>query len=83
MQIADRGNERKSAFVSYAHRAAWDFTRRLVFSLGMYADVFWDRRLSAGPFPPQLYSEIEARDFFLFVMTPSSLESDWCKKELD
>jgi hypothetical protein len=49
----------------------------------MYADVFWDRRLSAGPFPPQLYSEIEARDFFLFVMTPSSLESDWCKKELD
>lgn len=83
MQTADQGNERKSAFVSYAHRDAWDFTRRLVFSLGMYADVFWDRRLPAGPFPPQLETEIESRGFFLFVMTPSSLDSPWCKQELE
>ncbi len=74
--------KRPSIFVSYAHRDSMEFTRRLVFSLSMYMDVFWDRRLQSGPYPQQLYSEIEKNDYFLFVISPSSLESEWCLKEL-
>ena len=59
-----------SVFISYAHKDSMEFTRRLVFSLGMYMDVFWDRRLQSGPYPSQLFSEIEKRDFFLFVQSP-------------
>jgi len=73
--------ERQSVFISYSHHDGLDFTRRLAFSLSMYMNVFWDRHIEAGPFPEQLYNEIESRDCFLLVMTPGSLHSEWCKKE--
>jgi hypothetical protein len=52
--------QKKSVFISYAHKDAMDFTRRLAFDLSFFADVFWDRRLQAGKYPPQLKQEIEA-----------------------
>ncbi|MFC1960968.1 toll/interleukin-1 receptor domain-containing protein [Chloroflexota bacterium] len=74
--------KRKSAFISYSHSDGKDFTSRLVFALNMYVDVFWDRRLQADPFPPQLFEAIEENEYFIFIMTPNSLESKWCKKEV-
>jgi hypothetical protein len=70
-------------FISYAHKDGMEFTRRLAFALSLYMDVFWDRRLQAGEYPPQLYKEIEARDFILLVMSPYSLNSVWCLDECD
>jgi hypothetical protein len=74
--------EKKRVFISYAHKDGMDFTRRLAFALGLYMDVFWDRRLQAGDFPEQLKTEIQSREFLLFVMTPYSLESGWCQDEI-
>lgn len=74
--------KRKSLFISYAHKDGLEYTRRLAFDLGLHMDVFWDRRLQAGNFPLQLNAEIDARDCFLLVMTPSAINSDWCRKEL-
>ncbi len=74
---------RPSVFISYAHKDGMDFVRRLAFALEMYMDVYWDRRLQAGSYPVQLFSEIENRDYFLFVMTPYSLDSKWCRDELN
>jgi hypothetical protein len=59
-----------------------DFTRQLAFDLEFYMDVFWDKRLKAGDYPKQLEQEIEQRDYLLLVMTPYSINSDWCKREL-
>jgi hypothetical protein len=74
----------KRVFISYAHKDGLEFVRRLAFALGMYMDVFWDRRLRTGTFDTQLYSKIEACDYFLLVMTPSSLREDgWCRRELE
>ncbi|MEO8393587.1 MAG: toll/interleukin-1 receptor domain-containing protein [Chloroflexota bacterium] len=75
---------KKSVFVSYAHYDCWDFARRLVFSLKMYMNVFWDGQLETGPFDPQLYKQIETNDFFLLIMSPFSLrDGGGCRKELD
>ncbi len=74
--------DRPSVFISYAHKDGMEFVRRLAFALEMYMDVYWDRRLQAGEYPAQLFSEIEVRDYFIFVMTPYSLGSEWCQKEL-
>lgn len=73
--------DKKSVFISYSNHDALDFTRRLAFGLGLYMDVFWDRRLKAGDFIIQLDDEIEKRDFLLFVMSPFSFESKWCRYE--
>lgn len=60
-----------------------DFTRRFEFALSFYFDTFWDRRLPAGEFEPQLLAEIETRDYFILVMTPYSIRDDsWCRKEI-
>lgn len=74
--------DKPSVFISYAHKDGLDFTRRLAFALSVYMDVFWDRRLQAGEFAEQLYSAIDSRDHFLLVMTPHSVASEWCQKEL-
>ncbi|MBK9750748.1 MAG: toll/interleukin-1 receptor domain-containing protein [Chloroflexi bacterium] len=74
--------DRKSVFISYAHKDGLDFTRRLSYSLSMYMDVFWDRRLPAANYPRELEAQIEGRDYLLLVMTPFSIVSEWCQREL-
>ena len=71
-----------SVFISYAHKDGMDFTRRLAYALNFYADTFFDIHLQSGEYPPQLYHEIEQRSHFVFVMTPYSLASEWCRREL-
>jgi len=73
---------RKSAFISYAHKDGLEFTRRLAYALSIYMDVFWDRRLPATTYPEELEAQIEQRDFLIFIMTPFSIDSEWCRREL-
>lgn len=75
--------KRPKLFISYAHKDGMDFTRRIAFALEMYMDIFWDRRLQAGEFPTQLEAEIESSDYLLYIMTPYSIVSEWCKREID
>lgn len=69
-------------FISYSHNDGYDFTRRLVFALELYMNVFWDRKLEAGDFPEYLNHEIEKCDCIVFIMTPSSIVSEWCIHEI-
>ena len=53
---------KRSVFISYAHKDAMDFTRRLAFALSLHMDVFWDKEgLRVGPWEEQLLNEIEKR----------------------
>lgn len=72
----------KTAFVSYAHEDR-GFVERLADNLNVYADVFWDKDLSAGDWREQLQSQIEARSFFLVVMSPEQASSGMCQWELE
>lgn len=69
-------------FISYAHKDGMEFTRRFAYALGFYADVFWDIHLQSGEYPLQLEKEIESRNYFVLVMSPYSLASEWCRREL-
>ncbi len=74
---------KEGIFISYSHEDAKDFVRWLAFALSFHIDVYWDRKLKSGQFSPQLYAEIEKREFFLLVMSSNSLRNDgWCMKEL-
>src|SRR5258706_15973420 len=75
---------RPSIFLSYAHRDGFDFTLRLFAALRLHMDVFWDKHLESGKYPPQLFSKIEECQFFLLVMSPWALRRNgWCKREFD
>lgn len=75
-------NSKPTVFISYSHHDGEEFTRWLALALSIYMDVFWDRNLGATDFNHQLFQEIETRDYFILVMSPRSLSSEWCKKEL-
>ncbi len=75
-------SNRPSVYISYAHTDGIDFVRRLAFALGMYMDVYWDRRLQLGDYPKALEAEIASQDHFLWVMTPYGLASDWSQHEV-
>ncbi|HML24138.1 MAG TPA: toll/interleukin-1 receptor domain-containing protein [Aggregatilinea sp.] len=75
--------DRPTVFISYAHKDATEWVSHWAISLSAYADVFWDKRLQAGPFWDLLVQEISSREYFVFVMTPCSLLDDgWCRREL-
>ena len=74
---------KRSVFISYSHEDGQDLAERLVSTLEIYMDVYWDAHLEAGAYPPQLFHEIKVREFFLLVMTPRSLASTWCQDELN
>jgi hypothetical protein len=75
--------DKKSVFISYAHKDGRAFTKRLADALAVYMDVFWDQNLEAGNFFELLHDEIRGRDYLLYVMTPESLKSEWCRREID
>ena len=70
-------SKRASVFINYAQPDGVDFVRRLAFALGLYMDVYWDRRLQTGDFPADLRQQIDAHDHFLWVLTPYALASEW------
>jgi hypothetical protein len=75
---------RKRVFVSYAHkdRDSVHYVPRLVNSLDMYLDAFWDQKLQAGQWSPQLEQAVKDSDYLLVVMSYSQSESGWCQKEI-
>ena len=75
----------KAVFVSYAHRdrASVNFVPRLVASLDMYLDAFWDQKLQAGSWEPQIIEKIKECDCLLVAMSQPQSASEWCKKEYD
>ncbi len=71
------------AFVSYSHRDR-DFAVRLQRALNASEkDVWVDERIEAGSqWADDLRDAIENADAFVFVISPDSVESSECKKEL-
>ncbi|MBN1679456.1 MAG: toll/interleukin-1 receptor domain-containing protein [Anaerolineae bacterium] len=77
--------EKPRAFISYSHKDkhAQPFVEVLVTYLDIHMDLFWDRRIKPAPFAKELEKEIETREFFLPVMTPSFARKDsYCRIEL-
>ncbi|MCA0456970.1 MAG: toll/interleukin-1 receptor domain-containing protein [Chloroflexi bacterium] len=76
-------SKRPGVFISYAQPDGVDFVRRLAFALGMYMDVYWDRRLQTGDFPADLRQHINSCDHFLWLLTPYALASDWNRRAFE
>lgn len=78
-------SQKRSVFVSYAHKDNTTISEklpyRIVTALNHYMDVYWDRGLKAGKFASQLFAEIDSREFFLFLLSPHSINSEWCQRE--
>lgn len=70
-------------FISYSHEDA-EFAERLRRSLEERpVTVALDKAMRAGvEFPPELGRIISESDAVLFVISPDSVRSDWCRKEL-
>jgi hypothetical protein len=71
-------------FISYS-RLDSEFTNRLYEALiaKEYGAWFDTHQLIAGhEFAPELYEAIERADVFLFILSPDSMQSAWCNKEL-
>lgn len=77
-------NQSKRIFISYAHQDS-DFVEQLVASLKQYPklDIKYDKRiLVPGDSLFDIFTEIEQSDFFLVVISKSSVQSNWVKEEL-
>ncbi|MBZ0279423.1 MAG: toll/interleukin-1 receptor domain-containing protein, partial [Anaerolineae bacterium] len=72
-------------FISYSHKDR-TVAKRLVDSLRSaygYNEVWFDENLSAGQvWRDELLTQIVQSDIFLFLISPDSIQSDYCKKEL-
>ena len=74
----------KHIFISYAHQDS-DFVKDLVSSLEQYPElkVTYDKKnLAPGDSLFDIFTEIEQCDFFLVVISKSSIQSNWVKQEL-
>ena len=72
-----------SAFVSYSSldRTAANYIAAELRNRGV--DVFVDyQMLDSGNFMEQLANEIESREYFLVIISPRSIESDWVQAEV-
>lgn len=72
-------------FISYSHKDR-TVAKRLVDSLRSaygYSEVWFDENLSAGQiWREELLTQIVGCDVFLFLISPDSIQSDYCKKEI-
>ena len=70
-------------FVSYA-RADERFATELMGRLAKESDIApWQDRIKMAPgdFEDQIRKGIESSEYFVLVMTPAALRSDWVKRE--
>lgn len=72
-------------FISYAHVDKYLVEKEIVSVLiDAGHDVWIDDRLQiGGQWAEQLFNEIESADAFIFAMTPESVASEWCQKEVN
>ena len=71
-------------FISYAHEDT-AFVGELEKVLHHVAfETWYDRFISPGrKWRPELEEQIRRCDLLLFVLSPDSSESEWCRKEFD
>jgi hypothetical protein len=74
-----------TVFLSYQHASSIDLARYLYDRLTVAgADVFFDvETLDYGRFATIIESEIITRDFFIVVLKPDTLKSEWVIKEIE
>src|SRR5688572_29804466 len=72
--------EKKKCWVSDFHRDLRNLIRQ---KLGGRVVVWWDDRLSgADLFPIEIASQVKSTGVLVALISPSYLESEWCRKEL-
>ena len=79
------GQIHTEVFVSYSRKNS-DFVRRLNEELQFNGKTTWfdqDSIASASDFQQEIYKGIESSDNFLFIITPSSVHSPYCKGEVE
>lgn len=74
---------KKKVFISYAHHDSTPFTARLASELEHYYETFWDNKLQAGAWSPQLEAAIRLCDAFVVVMSHEREKSAACEWELN
>ncbi|GAB4514650.1 MAG: hypothetical protein OHK0046_17050 [Anaerolineae bacterium] len=75
---------RPTAFISYRRSVSWGIARALNDSLTQRgADVFIDiDDIHEGSFGEYIQQNIENRDYFIVVLAPGTLQSEWVRKEI-
>jgi hypothetical protein len=72
-----------TVFLSYRRKVSWAVALKLHESLSqMGADVFMDMEdLGEGQFANKLMEEIQSRDYFVLLLAPDTLSSEWVMRE--
>lgn len=76
--------QKPTVFISYRRQPSDDLARFLYDRLQLAgADVFFDREaINGGRFAAILEREIISRDYFLVILAPDTLESEWVRREI-
>ncbi len=76
--------ERPTAFVSYRRSVSWGIARTIVDRLeSKGVDVFIDvEDIHDGSFGEYIQQNIRNRDYFIPVLAPGTLESEWVRREI-
>src|SRR5690242_16762571 len=79
----------RSVFISYRRQLSWSLARLVRdYLIKHQFDTFMDvENLDSGEFPRAILSEIEAREHFIVVLQPGSLDhigesGDWLRREI-
>ena len=83
--ITDETNSTPDVFISYSRKDC-SFVEKLEEALKVRDKVSWVDWEGIPPvseFPEEIKSGIEGSDAFLFVISPDSVKSNWCLKELE
>jgi len=77
-------SHRPTVFLSYRRQPSADLARYIRDRLiRMNVDVFFDvENLNGGVFPEKIRDEIITRQYFLIILAPTTLDSDWVKREV-
>jgi hypothetical protein len=80
---------RRSVFISYRRQLSWQLARLVYDNLERHRfDTFMDvENLDSGEFPTRILSQIEAREHFIVLLQPGSLDhigedGDWLRREI-
>jgi CheY-like chemotaxis protein len=73
-----------SVFISYRRMNTWGKARAIANSLREHhVDVFLDvDSIGSGSFPPYILKAIVERDYFILLLAPETLDSEWVQKEI-
>ena len=76
--------QKPTAFLSYRRQPSDDLARFIYDKLqARNADVFFDREaINGGRFAAIIEREIISRDYFLVILAPDTLESEWVQREI-